>query len=90
MTDANVSVYPNPVTPEYTGMINITGLSMNSDVKIVSSAGALVNEGTSRGGSYSWNGCDMDGEKVASGVYMIQVAKEDGSKGIVAKVAIIR
>lgn len=90
MTTDNVRVFPNPVTPEYTGKINVTGLSMNSDIKITTASGALVNQGTSRGGSYSWDGCDVNGNPVASGVYMINVAKEDGSKGVVVKVAIVR
>lgn len=90
MTSDNVKVYPNPVTPDHTGDIKITGLSMNSDVKITTSTGVMVNQGTSRGGSYSWNGCDLNGNKVASGVYMVQVAKSDGTKGIVAKVAVVR
>ena len=56
MDTGNVWVYPNPVTPEYQGMINVTGLSFNSDVKITSSNGTLVAQGRSTGGSFSWDG----------------------------------
>ena len=90
MNEDNVSVYPNPVTPDHTGDIMITGLAMKSSVKITTSNGALVNEGVSSGGTYTWNGCDLSGRRVASGVYMVLVAKEDGSKGVVAKVAVVR
>jgi ligand-binding sensor domain-containing protein len=90
MTKDNVWAYPNPVRPEYTGLITITGLSYNADVKITTSNGMLVNEGRSTGGSYTWNGCDADGKKVASCVYMVQTAKSDGSKGTVCKIAIVR
>ena len=90
MNEDNVSVYPNPVTPDHTGDIMITGLAMKSSVKITTSNGALVSEGVSSGGTYTWNGCDLSGHRVASGVYMVLVAKEDGSKGIVAKVAVVR
>ena len=90
MSKDNVWAYPNPVRPEYNGLITITGLSYNADVKICTSNGVLVNEGRSTGGSYIWNGCDKDGKRVASGVYMVQTAKSDGSKGTVCKIAIVR
>ena len=89
MDTDNVWVYPNPVTPEYQGMINVTGLSFNSDVKITSSNGTLVAQGRSTGGSFSWDGKDLNGKRVASGVYMVHTAKSDGSKGTVCKVTII-
>lgn len=89
MDSDNVWAYPNPVTPEYKGMINITGLSINSDVKITSSNGTLVAQGRSTGGSFQWNGNDLRGKRVASGVYMVHTAKSDGSKGTVCKVTII-
>lgn len=89
MDTDNVWVYPNPVTPEYHGMINVTGLSFNSDVKITSSNGTLVAQGRSTGGSFSWDGKDLKGNRVASGVYMVQTAKSDSSKGTVCKITII-
>lgn len=89
MDKDNVYAYPNPVTPDYTGYINIVGLSYNADVKIVTSNGVLVNQGKSIGGSYSWNGCDLKGKRVASGVYMVEAATEDGGKGTVCKIAVI-
>jgi flagellar hook assembly protein FlgD len=90
MTKDNVWAYPNPVTPDYTGLITIKGLSYNADVKIVTSNGALVNEGRSNGGSYTWDGCDRKGSRVASGIYMVITATNDGSKGTVCKIAVIR
>ena len=81
MTKDNVYAYPNPVTPEYTGKITIVGLSFNADVKIVTSNGVLVNQGRSTGGSYQWDGRDLKGKRVASGVYMVQAATETGDKG---------
>lgn len=90
MDTDNVWVYPNPVTPEYNGMITVTGLSFNSDVKITSSNGTLVAQGRSTGGSFSWDGKDLKGNRVASGVYMVNTAKSDGSKGTVCKISIIK
>ncbi len=90
MTKDYVYAYPNPVKPDYTGKINIVGLSFNANIKIVSTNGTLINEGRSAGGSYSWDGCDLNGKKVASGIYMVETATESGEKGIVCKIAIIR
>lgn len=90
MTTDNVWAYPNPVRPDYTGLITITNLSYNADIKIVSSNGVLVNQGRSNGGTYTWDGKDKKGKRVASGVYMVEIATSDGSKGTVCKIAIVR
>ena len=89
MTSDNVWAYPNPVTPDYTGLITVTGLTLNADVKIVSSNGALIAEGKSNGGSFTWDGNDKKGRRVASGVYMVVTATSSGEKGTVCKIAII-
>ena len=89
MTSDNVWAYPNPVEPGYTGPITITGLSLDADVKILSSNGAIVNEGRSNGGTYVWDGCDKKGRRVASGVYMVATATNKGEKGTVCKIAIV-
>ncbi len=90
MTKDNVYAYPNPVRPDYEGNITVVGLSYNADVKITTTSGTLVAEGRSTGGSFTWNGRDSSGRKVASGVYMVETAKSDGSKGTVCKIAIVR
>lgn len=90
MTTDNVWAYPNPVYPDYTGLITVKGLSFNADVKILNASGKLIAEGKSNGGSFTWDGCDKDGSRVASGVYMVLTAKSDGTKGTVCKIAVIR
>lgn len=90
MTKDNVWAYPNPVKPDYTGLITITGLSFDADIKIVTTNGILVNQGRSNGGTYTWNGKDLKGQKVASGIYMVETATSDGRKGTVCKIAIVK
>ncbi len=90
MTKDNVWAYPNPVSPYYTGLITITGLTLNADVKILSSSGILIKEGRSNGGSFTWDGCDKNGNRVGSGIYMVATATSDGNKGIVCKIAIVK
>ena len=89
MTKDNVYAYPNPVRPDYTGLITITGLSYNADVKIVTTNGVLVAQGKSNGGTFTWDGNDLKGHRVASGIYMVETATQTGESGTVCKIAII-
>ena len=90
MDKNSVYAYPNPVRPEYDGLITVSGLTADADVKITTATGYLVAQGKSNGGTFTWNGRDLKGRKVASGVYHVVTAKSDGSKGTVCNVAIIR
>ena len=86
----NIRVYPNPVRPDYTGMITFEGLTVGADIKITTATGAVVHTGRSTSALYQWDGCDQSGNRCASGVYNILLATDDGSEGCVAKVAIIK
>ena len=90
MTKDNVYAYPNPVTPDYTGLITITGLTLDADVKILNASGKLIAQGRSNGGTFTWDGCDSEGNRVASGVYMVATATSEGKKGTVCKIAVVR
>jgi len=89
MTKDHISVYPNPVTPDYTGLVTITGLTYDADVKITTATGAIVAEGRSNGGMFNWDCRNKQGKRVASGVYMIITATSDGRKGTIGKIAVI-
>lgn len=89
MTTETVRAYPNPVKPDYEGAITITGLSDDADVKITTVNGVLVEEGRATGGVYKWYGLNRKQHRVASGIYMVQVATSEGEKGVVCKIAII-
>ena len=89
MDNDQIRAYPNPVTPDYTGLITVTGLTYDADVKITSSNGALIAEGRSNGGMFIWDGKDRNGKRVASGIYMVITATSSGNKGTVCKIAVI-
>ena len=90
MDDDHVYAYPNPVDfKNYSGLITITGLTFNADVKITNAAGFLIAEGRSNGGLFTWDGKDKKGNRVGSGVYHVMTATNDGKKGTVCKIAII-
>ena len=89
-SESKVRAFPNPVRPDYSGYVSIVGLMMDSQVKITDSYGSLVHEGTSVGGSYSWDGRNSDGERVASGVYHVLATNEEGKEGVVTKIIMIK
>ena len=88
--ESNVRAYPNPVRPDYNGVITVTGMVYDSDVKIVDTAGHLIYQGTSLGGQFTWDGRNKQGRRVATGIYMVLAADSEGKEGIVTKIAFIR
>lgn len=88
---SEVYAFPNPVRPDYTGWITINGLMDNSLVKIADMQGNVFWEGRSEGGMVVWDGCNRDGSRVRSGVYLVfasQNASGDAS-GAVTKIVVI-
>jgi len=88
--DGALEVYPNPVRPDYFGEIAIKGLVENTSVKITDIAGNLVYETRSNGGIALWNGNDVNGKRVATGVYTAYCADEAGTSGKTAKIIFVR
>ncbi|HWS60462.1 MAG TPA: T9SS type A sorting domain-containing protein [Flavobacterium sp.] len=86
----DVFVYPNPVRPEFTGTVKISGLLNKATIKITDIEGNLVYETTSEGGTIEWDTTAFGKHKVASGVYMIFISAQDGIETKVKKVMIIR
>ena len=86
----NVYVYPNPVRPEFTDTVKISGLLDKATVKITDIEGSLVHEATSEGGTIEWDTTAFGKYKVASGVYMVFVSAKDGVETKVNKIMIIR
>ncbi|HEU4497036.1 MAG TPA: T9SS type A sorting domain-containing protein [Flavobacterium sp.] len=87
---SNVYVYPNPVRPEFTGTVKISGLIDKANIKITDIEGNLVYETTSAGGTVEWDTKAFGKYRVASGVYMIFIASKDGTETKVKKVMVIR
>ncbi len=84
----NILVFPNPVPSGYNGTIAIKGLMDNSIVKITELNGRLVYQTRSLGGQAIWNGKDYNGNKVASGLYLVLVRNDSGEEKIVTKIII--
>ena len=86
----STKVFPNPVRPNYSGPITIQGIRYNSDVNITDAAGNLIYKTTSNGGTATWDGNNLEGKPVSSGVYFIWTAQNEGKGKKVGKVAIVR
>lgn len=86
-TDAYV--YPNPVRPNYEGVITITGLMDNTTVYIADAAGNVVCRTHSNGGTAVWDGRTLSGSKAHSGVYTIYCNTADGKAHTAIKLLIM-
>lgn len=86
----NVVIYPNPVRPDFEGTVKITGLLNKANIKITDLEGNLVFEKIAEGGSIEWDTTAFGKYKVASGVYMVFIAAQDGVETKVKKIMIVR
>ncbi|WP_310398074.1 two-component regulator propeller domain-containing protein [Hymenobacter sp.] len=83
------AVFPNPVRPDFTGIMGITGLANNAVVKITDVAGHLVYATTANGGTVTWNMTNANGQRVRSGTYLVLSSDADGRNSCVSKVAVL-
>ncbi|MCI0449232.1 MAG: hypothetical protein L0Y79_05505 [Chlorobi bacterium] len=82
---------PNPFIVPSSAPLKIDGLVEESTVKILSISGTLVAEFVTPGGRIAnWDGKDIYGNYVSSGIYIIAGYNKDGNKVCTGKVAIVR
>jgi len=79
-----VIVYPNPFRPRSANdnVLKFIGLTDNVDIAIYTLRGDLVWSKHIRftGGGAIWDGRNLDGREVASGLYVYQITNADGEK----------
>lgn len=85
-----IYAFPNPVKSGYTGPITIKGLVAGSIVKIADIAGNIVYEAKSTGGQLVWDGNNMNGRRVATGVYVVFVSTEIGEQKSTTKIMFLK
>ena len=87
---SDVYAFPNPVRPEFNDRVTITGLTNNANVKITDINGNLIYQGRAVGNQMIWNCRSINGNRVATGVYLVLAATTDASESVVAKIAVVK
>lgn len=86
----NVNIFPNPVRPSYQGLVGLTGLANNANIKVTDVSGNLVKEIDANGGSASWDLTDIRGGRINTGIYLFFSSTSDGEETYVGKIAVVR
>jgi ligand-binding sensor domain-containing protein len=86
-----LTISPNPLYVPAAVPVTIDGLVQNSILKVLTIDGKLVREIKTPGGRIGfWDGTDISGRSVATGVYVIVAYSESGSQVAAGKIAVIR
>ena len=83
LEEYNLIAYPNPVRPNYDGVVTIKGLTEGSVVNIIDQGGQLVCKTNANGGIAVWDLKNGDGRRVSSGIYTALCNDIDGKHGLV-------
>lgn len=87
---STAKIFPNPVRPDYTGLVAIEGLQDNVMVKITDMQGKLFYETRSNGGTATWHLKNYAGVKAETGMYLVFATTEKGEEKFVGKIAIVQ
>ena len=88
-TNTEVTVYPNPVRPGFSGYVGIKGLVEDALVRITTVDGSFVTELVADGGQAVWDCTTIDGRKVLPGVYLVFISTKDGNEKYATKILIM-
>ncbi|WP_162051537.1 type IX secretion system anionic LPS delivery protein PorZ [Pontibacter pamirensis] len=83
------TVFPNPVRRDYTGLVGVSGLPNNADVRITDISGTLVYKTKALGGTLAWDARDYNGKRVKAGVYLVMSSDAEGGQTCISKIAVL-
>jgi len=83
-------IFPNPVSPGFTGVITIEGVPTNSEIKITDASGRLIATIEANGNTAIWDMHNTFSSEVSTGVYFVFVSNADGSSTQFGKIAIVK
>ncbi len=86
----NVKIFPNPVRPEYQGVVGLSGLANNAQVTITDINGNLVAKVQANGGTASWDLRNNRGSRVVTGIYYFFSISDNREDTFVGKLAVVR
>jgi hypothetical protein len=87
-----IVAFPNPVRPDYQGIIAVRGFARDANVKIADANGSIVFETKALGGQAIWDGKDFNGRRVATGVYFVLATNTrnlDAPEAVVTKILVM-
>ncbi|MCC7297264.1 MAG: hypothetical protein IT244_02930 [Bacteroidia bacterium] len=87
---SEIKIYPNPVKPDYDGLITIEGLAQDAEIRITDAAGILIYQTKANGGTATWPGTRLNGTKPNSGVLYVFGVNADGTETAMGKFVYIR
>ena len=85
----DLKIYPNPVRISNDQSIIISGLVEKNIIHITNQSGRLVFSELYEGGGLVWDLKDNDKIKVSSGIYLVFILSEDGSRKLIEKILVI-
>jgi len=85
----SVRIFPNPIRPDYAGIVGIYGLVEDASIKITGIGGRVIFEIEASGGTAVWNVHDFHGNRTSFGVYLVFSSSKNGEEAFVGKIAII-
>jgi ligand-binding sensor domain-containing protein len=89
----DITVYPNPlkISGNNSAELTIDGLIRDTDIKILSITGKMITTFSSPGGRKAyWDGKDINGAPVNTGIYLIIAYDKEGNSVGIGKVAVIK
>ena len=84
-----ITVFPNPVRRDYTGLVGVSGLPNNAHIRITDISGTLVYKTRATGGTLAWDARDYNGKRVRAGVYLVMSSDESGEQTCISKIAVL-
>lgn len=90
---SDIYAFPNPVEPDYFGLVAIKGLATDAEIRITDINGNLVQSSRALGGTASWDLTGLSGEPVETGVYLVfsnQSNSFRNPEGVATKILVIR
>ena len=91
-TEEQIVAFPNPVRPDYQGIIAVKGFARDANIKITDANGSIVFETKALGGQAIWDGKDFNGRRVATGVYFVLATNTrnlDAPEAVVTKILVV-
>ena len=85
-----LDAYPNPFVYDRHQNVIIEGLSERSTLFVVTVDGVRIRRLDVSGGRVEWDGLDRNGDKLATGVYLLIATDQNGGQRGVGKMVIIR